>query len=47
MQVRAYLTALRENGAAVKTAIAIGFAEGIVKSKDSSLLASNGGHIAL
>ena len=47
MQVRAYLTALCENGAVVNTAIAIGCAEGIVKSKDSNLLASNGGHIAL
>ena len=47
MQVRAYLTALRENGAVVNTAIAIGCAEGIVKSKDSNLLAANGGHIVL
>ena len=47
MQVRAYLTALRLNGAVVNTAIAIGCAEGIVKNKDSRLLASNGGHIAL
>ena len=31
----------------MNTAIAIGCAEGIVKSKDSNLLASNGGHIAL
>ena len=47
MQVRAYLTALRANGAVVNTAIAIECAEGIVKSKDSRLLASNGGHIVL
>ena len=47
MQVRAYLTALRANGAVVNTAIAIGCAEGIVKSNDSNLLASNGGHIIL
>ena len=47
MQVRAYLTALRENGAVVNTAIAIGCAEGIVKSNDSNLLAANGGHIVL
>ena len=48
MQVRrAYLTALRANGAVVNTAIAIGCAEGIVKSNDSNLLASNGGHIVL
>ena len=32
MQVRAYLTALRENGAVVNTPITIGCAEGIVKS---------------
>ena len=47
MQVRTYLTALRANGAVVNTATAIGCAEGIVKSKDSRLLASNGGHIVL
>ena len=47
IQVRAYLTALRENGAVVNTAIAIRCAEGIVKSKDSNLLAANGGHIVL
>ena len=45
MQVRAYLSALREHGAVVNTAIAIGCAEGIVRSKNSSLLAYNGGHI--
>ena len=45
MQVRAYLSALREHGAIVNTEIAIGCAEGIVRSKSSSLLASNGGHI--
>ena len=45
MQVRAYLSALREHGAVVNTAIAIGCAEGIVRSKKCSLLASNGGHI--
>ena len=46
-QVREYLIALLANGAVVNTAIAIGCAEGIVKSKDSNLLASNGGHIVL
>ena len=46
-QVREYLNALRANRAVVNTAIAIGCAEGIVKNKDSNLLASNGGHIAL
>ena len=47
MHVRAYLTALRANSAVVNTAIAIACAEGIVKSKDSNFLASNGGHIVL
>ena len=47
MQVRAYLTALREHGAVVSTAVAIGCAGGIVKSKDSNLLAFSGGHISL
>ena len=41
------MNALRANGAVVNIAIAIGCAEGIAKSKDSNLLASNGGHIAL
>ena len=47
MQVRAYLTTLRENGAVVNTAIAIACAKGIGTSKDSNPLASKGGHIAL
>lgn len=47
IQVRAYLTALRANGAVVNTAIDIGCAEGIVRSKEKSLFAVNGGHIAL
>lgn len=47
MQVRAYLKALCANGAVVNTAIAIGCAEGIIRNKDSNLLAANGGHIAL
>ena len=47
MQVRAYLKALRANGAVVNTAIAIGCAEGIIRNKDSNLLAANGGHITL
>ena len=46
-QVRAYLTCFWENGAVVNTAIAIGCAEGIVRSKDSNLLSCNGGHISL
>ena len=47
MQVRAYLTALRANGAVVNTAIAISCAKGIIRKKDSNLLAANRGHIAL
>ncbi len=47
MQVRAYLHALRDNGAVVNTAIAIGCAEGIVRNEYSNLLACNGGHIDL
>ena len=38
---------VRVNGAVVNTAITIACAEGIVRSKDSSLLASNGGHFTL
>ena len=47
MQVRAYLVGLRAHGAVVNTAIAIGCAEGVLKSKDSNLLAFNGGHISV
>ena len=46
MQVRAYLTALHANGV-VYTAIASGCLEGIVRGKDRSPLAVNGGHIVL
>jgi hypothetical protein len=42
-----YLVAPRDNGVAVNLAVAIGCAEGIVKSGDSNLLSSNGGHITL
>ena len=47
MQVRAYLTALHANGGVVYTAIASGCSKGIVRSKDRSPLAVNGGHIVL
>ena len=47
MQVRAYLKSLREHGAVVNSAIAIGCAEGIIRNSNSSLLAQNGGHITL
>ena len=46
-QVQAYLTALRENGAVINTAIVMACAEGVVKNHDSNLLESNGGHICL
>ena len=46
-QVQSYLTSLRKNGAVVNTAIVMACAEGIVRSKDSNLLCSNGGHIFL
>ena len=46
-QFREYLNALHANGTVVNTAIAIGCAEGIIKSRDSNLLASNGGYIDL
>ena len=44
-RVREYVTALRESGAVVNTAIVIAAAWGIVKSYDSNLLKCNGGHI--
>ena len=47
MEVRAYLKALRANGAVVNTSIAIGCVEGIIRNKDSNLMAANGGHIIL
>ena len=46
-QVQDYLTSFRESGAVVNTAIAMACAEGIVRSKDTNLLACNGGHISI
>ena len=46
-QVCVYLTAFRENGAVVNTAIAIACAKGVIKCHDSNLLKCNGGHILL
>ena len=46
-QVQAYINSLRKSGAVVNTAIVMACAEGIVRSKDSNLLSSNGGHISL
>ena len=46
-QVQAYLGMLRDSGGVVNTSIAIAAATGIVQKRDRSLLAENGGHIAL
>ena len=46
-QVQAYLSMLRDSGGVINTTIAIAAATGIVRKKDSNLLAANGGHIAL
>ena len=46
MQVRVYLTALREHDTVVNTAVTIGCTDGNVKRKDSNL-ASIGRHITL
>ena len=46
-QVQSYLTSFRESGAVVNTAIAMGCAEGIVRSADSNMLAVNRGHILI
>ena len=46
-QVQAYLGMLRGSGGVVNTSIAIAAATGIVRKRDRSLLAENGGHIAL
>ena len=47
--MRAYITALRSNGAVVRTAIVMNCAERIqiIKNHDSNLLTSIGGHILL
>ena len=46
-QVQTYLLATREKTGAVTTDLAIAAAEGIVITKDSKLLAVNGGHNSL
>ena len=46
-QVQAYLSKLRDSGGVINTTIAIAATTGIVRKKDSNLLAANGGHIAL
>lgn len=43
-QVRAYLEALRENGAVVNTAFTVACARGVVKNFDSNLLECNEGN---
>ena len=44
-QVKLYITALRNNGAVVNSAIVTACAEGLVKSRDANLLQANGGHL--
>ena len=46
-QVQSYLLAVREGGGRVTTDLAIAAGTGLVRKKDSNLLAKNGGHIAL
>ena len=46
-QVQAYLIATREAGGVVISEVAIAAAMGIVRKKNSNLLAQNGGHIVL
>ena len=46
-QVQAYLIATREAGGIVNSEVAIAAAMGIVREKDSNLLALDGGHIVL
>ena len=46
-RLQEYIKSLRECGAVVNTRIVMAAAEGIVKSHDSNLLLSNGGHIHL
>ena len=46
-QVKAYVLTTRRKGGAVTTDVAVAGAIGIIRKKDSNLLAKNGGHIAL
>ena len=46
-QVQAYFGVLRDSGGVINTSIAIAAATGIFRKRDTSLLAENGGHIAL
>ena len=46
-QVKSYVQYLRNKGTPVNTAVVLGITSGIMKSHDSSLLASNGKHIVL
>ena len=45
MQLKEYIKSLREAKAVINSSIVISAAEGIVKSHNSGLLESNGGHI--
>ena len=46
-QVQSYLLAVREGGGRVTTDLAIAAGTGLVRKKNSNLLAKNGGHIAV
>ena len=46
-QVKSYLLATRKGGGAVTTDVAIAEALGIIRRKDSNLLAQNGGHCSI
>ena len=46
-QVKSYVQYLRTKGTPVNTTVVLGIASRIVKNHESSLLASNGGHIVL
>ena len=43
--MKAYISALRANGAVINSAIVMACAEGIVENHDSNMLHSNGGHV--
>ena len=46
-EVQEFIQALRKAGTPINTAVVLAAAEGIVISKDRSLLAEHGGHIKL
>ena len=46
-EIKAIITAMRDNGAVVNTAIAIATATGVIRKRDKSLLIENGGPLEL